>query len=68
MHINTKVIKDLMYENGLTSAAVSRKTGLSTVHISRILNNGNYNCRATTIKVLADLFGVNYKQIVLEEC
>ena len=67
MHINIEAIKDLMFKNGLTSAEVSRKTGISKVHISRILNNSNYKCRATTIKVLADALNVNYKEIVLED-
>lgn len=67
MLLNTEVIKDLMFKNGITGAELSRKSGISKMHISRILNKKNYICRATTIKAIADALNVSYKEIVKKD-
>lgn len=55
-------IKELLEEKGMTSLELSRKTGLSRVSLSNIINN-KQEASANTLKCIADGLGVAFWEL-----
>ena len=61
MEIRERILQ-LIHENGITQKQLSEKSGVGVVTLSRILN-GHFNPKPSTIKKIADVFGMSLSEM-----
>ena len=64
---DTNEIKRLRKQNGISQETLAYKTGLSLKTIRNLESNPNYRCRASTLSVLADFYGIEAKAFVIRD-
>ena len=65
MYINAKILKYLLIQQNMNWTELSKKSGISKTHLSRMINSKErINLRFTTINALSTALGVEYKFII----
>jgi len=67
MIVDMNKINSLVIEKGLSYTELSKKSGISKQHLSRMKSNNGYNVRSKTVSSLAYALDVNYRVFTRED-
>lgn len=67
MKIDIEKLKSIVIEAGFSFSKLSRESGVTKQHISRIINNPEIEVRVATVGAIANALCVKFTEIIVKE-